>query len=177
MLSSVSLSNLCASSSIARYFVLPETSRTLHTLNKKLLLKVHQKLSQFEGRSLFTTWITRIARNEALMCLRKPRGAFDNSLEDLMQDTDISLAKSSLQSALEGPEAAYLRKELTVLLTCAIAGLQHIYRGVFVLRGVQQLSAKETTQALHISSAAVKARMRRARIKLQNCFLQREAKR
>ena len=51
-------------------------------VQQETLLKVHRKLGQFEGRSRFTTWISRIAINEALMCLRKRRSAFYMPLEE-----------------------------------------------------------------------------------------------
>ena len=57
-------------------------------VQQETLLKVHRKLGQFEGRSRLTTWISRIAINEALMCLRKRRSAFYLPLEETIQPAE-----------------------------------------------------------------------------------------
>jgi RNA polymerase sigma-70 factor (ECF subfamily) len=136
-------------------------------VQQETLLKVHRKMGQFEGRSRFTTWVSRIAINEALMCLRKRRSAFILPLEDSIQPTDDDGAREDFQSPIEGPEAAYSRKELRDLLTQAMAQLRPAYRVVFLLRAVEQLSTSETAKVLQISASAVKARMRRARSELR----------
>ena len=93
-------------------------------VRQETMLKVHRALKQFEGRSHFTTWISRIAINEALMCLRKRRRAVHLSLEEAILSGEETLARDDLQSAVEGPEAAYSRTELRNLLTRAIANLR-----------------------------------------------------
>ena len=128
---------------------------------------MHRKLGQFEGRSRFTTWISRIAINEALMCLRKRRSAFYMPLEETIQPAEESVASEDFQSPIEGPEAAYSRKELRELLQAAVGKLRPAYRVVFLLRAVEQLSTSETAKILQISASAVKARMRRARSELR----------
>lgn len=137
-------------------------------VQQETLLKVHRKLGQFEGRSRFTTWISRIAINEALMCLRKRRSAVYMPLEETIQPAEESVASAEFQSPLEGPEAAYSRKELRELLQRAVAKLRPAYRVVFLLRAVEQLSTSETAKILQISASAVKARMRRARSELRD---------
>lgn len=136
-------------------------------VQQETLLKVHRKFTQFEGRSRFTTWISRIAINEALMCLRKRRSAFYVPLEETIQPAEESVASEDFQSPIEGPEAAYSRKELRELLQAAVAKLRPAYRVVFLLRAVEQLSTSETAKILQISGSAVKARMRRARSELR----------
>src|SRR5207245_2766605 len=129
--------------------------------------KVHRKLGQFEGRSRLTTWISRIAINEALMCLRKRRSSSYMPLEETIQPAEESAASEEFQSPIEGPEAAYSRKELRELLKQAMERLRPAYRVVFLLRAVEQLSTSETADVLQISASAVKARMRRARSELR----------
>jgi RNA polymerase sigma-70 factor (ECF subfamily) len=136
-------------------------------VEQETMLKVHRKLRQFEGRSLFTTWISRIAINEALMCLRKRPRAIHVSLEAAVRSAECGVTKKDLHVAIEGPEAAYWRKELRHLLTCALRNLPPANRIVFLLRTVKQLSTIETANALQISASAVKARMRRARNELR----------
>ena len=136
-------------------------------VQQETLLKVHRKMGQFEGRSRFTTWISRIAINEALMCLRKRRSAFNLPLEETIQPADDEVAREDFQSPIEGPEAAYSRKELRDLLTQAMGQLRPAYRIVFLLRAVEQLSTSETAKVLQISASAVKARMRCASSELR----------
>lgn len=137
-------------------------------VQQETLLKVHRKLGQFEGRSRLTTWISRIAINEALMCLRKRRSAFYLPLEETIQPAEENTASDDFQSPIEGPEAAYSRKELRELLKQAMERLRPAYRVVFLLRAVEQLSTSETAKVLQISASAVKARMRRARSELRD---------
>ena len=136
-------------------------------VQQETLLKVHRKLGQFEGRSRLTTWISRIAINEALMCLRRRRSAFYMPLEETLQPAEESAVSEEFQSPIEGPEAAYSRKELRELLKQAMERLRPAYRVVFLLRAVEQLSTSETAKVLQISASAVKARMRRARSELR----------
>jgi len=136
-------------------------------VQQETLLKVHRKLGQFEGRARLTTWISRIAINEALMCLRKRRSAFYIPLEETVQPAEENAASEDFQSPIEGPEAAYSRKEMRELLEQAMERLRPAYRVVFLLRAVEQLSTSETAQVLQISASAVKARMRRARSELR----------
>jgi RNA polymerase sigma-70 factor, ECF subfamily len=135
---------------------------------QQAMLKAHCKLGQFEGRSHFTTWISRIAINEALMCLRKRRSAAYLSLEEAVQTAEEALARGDFRPAVEGPEAAYSRKELRDLLTRAIANLRPAYREVFLLRDIEELSVIETARTLQISFSTVKSRTRRAHSELRD---------
>ena len=136
-------------------------------VQQETFLKAHRKMGQFEGRSRFTTWISRIAINEALMCLRKRRSNTYVPLEDAMQLNRELPPEDMLHSTLEDPEEAYARKELKNSLERAIAILRPAYRAVFLLRVVEQRSTTETAKVLRISASAVKARMRRARSELK----------
>ena len=135
---------------------------------QEAMLKAHCKLGQFEGRSRFTTWISRIAINEALMCLRKRRSAAYLPLEEAVQSAEEALARGDFRPAVEGPEAAYSRKELRDLLARAIANLRPAYREVFLLRAFEELSVTETARTLQISISTVKVRTLRARGELRD---------
>jgi RNA polymerase sigma-70 factor (ECF subfamily) len=134
---------------------------------QEAMLKAHCKLGQFEGRSHFTTWISRIAINEALMCLRKRRRAAYLPLEEAVQSAEEALARGDFRPAVEGPEAAYSRKELRDLLTRAIANLRPAYREVLRLRDIEELPVAETARILQISLSTVKSRTRRAHSELR----------
>ena len=134
---------------------------------QEALLKAHRNLDQFQGRSRFTTWISRIAINEALMCLRKRRSVVHVSLEDAITEDETAPVNFELHSNIQDPETAYSQKELRKLLTHAIAELRPLHREVFLLRAVECLSVVETAKALQVSVSTVKTRMRRARRELK----------
>jgi RNA polymerase sigma-70 factor (ECF subfamily) len=134
---------------------------------QEALLKAHRNLDQFEGRARFTTWISRIAINEALMCLRKRRNVVHVSLEDAIPEDESAPVNFELHSNIQDPETAYSQKELRNLLTHAIAELRPLHREVFLLRAVECLSVVETAKALQVSVSTVKTRMRRARRELK----------
>lgn len=132
------------------------------------MLKAYRKLGQFEGRSQFNTWISRIAINEALMCLRKRRSAAYVPLEQAVPPNGEIQGRSKFHSVVDGPERAYARKELRDLLAHAIGTLRPTHRAIFLLRGVERFSTKQTAKVLHTSEGIVKARLRRARTELRS---------
>ena len=134
---------------------------------QEALLKAHRNLDQFQGRARFTTWISRIAINEALMCLRKRRSVVHVPLEDALPEDEAASVEFELHSSIQDPETAYSRKELRNMLTQAISMLRPLHREVFLLRAVENLSVVETAKALDVSVSTVKTRMRRARRELK----------
>ncbi len=107
-------------------------------------------LDQFEERSQFSTWLTRIALNEAFGRRKKMRP--DN--EELM-DTH--------KSPLADPERQAYAQELNRVLEDAIDALPEGYRTVFMLRDIEGLSTSETGEGLGLGDEAVKTRLHRAR--------------
>jgi RNA polymerase sigma-70 factor (ECF subfamily) len=128
-------------------------------------LKSFQHLTEFQGGSRFYTWLVRIAVNEALMRLRRRRPNV-TSLDEPVQ-TEDDLMPREIQDWGPTPEQRYQVTELHSILDGAIADLEPIFRTVFVLRDVEQLSTEETAEALGISVPAVKSRLLRARLRLR----------
>ena len=128
-------------------------------------LKSFQHLGEFQGGSRFYTWLVRIAVNEALMRLRRRRPNV-TSLDEPVE-TGEDLLPREIKDWGPTPEQRYAETELNSILTDAIGELEPIYRAVFVLRDVEQLSSEETAEALGISVPAVKSRLLRARLKLR----------
>lgn len=129
-------------------------------------LKSFQHLPEFQGGSRFYTWLVRIAVNEALMRLRRRRPNV-TSLDEPVQ-TDEDLMPRQIEDWEPTPEKRYQVTELNSILNNAIAELDPIFRTVFVLRDVEQLSTEETAEALGISVPAVKSRLLRGRLKLRD---------
>ncbi|APF17131.1 RNA polymerase sigma factor [Caldithrix abyssi] len=133
---------------------------------QETFLTVIEKLDKFDGRSSFFTWIYRIATNAALMRLRKKKVVF----QELNDDPDF---QESIESRVfvdwsQDPSVNVFDEEIKQKLNEAINKLSDIYRSVFVLRDIEGLSIKETSEILNITEENVKIRLRRARQFLRN---------
>ena len=130
-------------------------------------LKAFQHLEKFEGRSSLSTWLYRIASNEALMLLRKHRPEI--TLSDTATEDDEMSEFSPVQFTdwCCLPEDEFLSSESQGALDQAVQHLPETQRIVFVLRDIGGLSIQETSQALNLSETAVKTRLLRARLRLR----------
>jgi RNA polymerase sigma-70 factor, ECF subfamily len=130
-------------------------------------LKALKALPAFEGRASLTTWLYRIAVNEALMLIRrrKPEAAIEEE-PDAEEDGELS-APVQIADFSHMPEQEFLSAESRRFLNSAIQELSPGLRAVFVLRDVQGLSIKETAEALNLTETNVKIRLLRARLKLR----------
>ena len=129
-------------------------------------LKAYQKLTQFQGKSKFCTWLIRITMNECLMKLRKrKRIAQEVALDG--KDNHDSSGPLDLADWSPNPEQLYSRSEFQEILRNGLAGLGPRLRAVFVLRDIEGLSIIETATALGLHTSAVKARLLRARLQLR----------
>ncbi len=129
-------------------------------------MKAYSGLESFQGNSKFYTWLVRIAVNEALMKLRKRKSDRTVSLDEQL-DTGEDIVVREVAVWDGTPEDRYSQDEIRGILDGAIASLEPIYRVVFQLRDVDELSTEETADALGISIPAVKSRLLRARLQLR----------
>lgn len=130
-------------------------------------LKAYEHLGEFQEQSKFYTWIVRITVNESLMKLRKRRAGRIVSLDEPV-DTGEEMIAREIAVWDENPEQRYSREEMHEILAQAVDGLAPIFRTVFVLRDIDELSTEETASALGISVPAVKSRLLRARLQLRD---------
>jgi len=137
---------------------------------QETMLKAYRHLDQFEGRARFTTWISRIAINEALMTLRKRRDSLHVPLEAASEHACQDPCAPRLFPTPESPDTSFDREQLRGALMEAIGNLSPIHREVFILRTVEQCSTAETANALSLTESAVKTRLRRARMQLRNAL-------
>ncbi len=133
---------------------------------QEAFLKAFQNLDRFEERSRFSTWVTRITVNTALMRIRSRRGHEAVPLHEEAPDDPSALAEE-VADWRPDPEQLYSRSELRAILARALAGLPQHYSTVFLLRDVEGFSTAETAEALGLSVTAVKARLLRARLQLR----------
>ena len=122
-------------------------------------------LKDFDGRSQFATWLTRIAINVALMKLRKNRGAREVPMDEPNPSFE-PVAQREFRDDAPDPEESCSARERRELLNTAILGLRPRARRVVELHQLQEHSVRETAQILGISTAAVKTRMFHARAAL-----------
>jgi RNA polymerase sigma-70 factor (ECF subfamily) len=134
---------------------------------QEAVLKAFKHLRQFRGGAKFSTWLTQIAVNQARMLKRREHA--DRMVPILTGESEENnYTPRQFADWREIPSEALERKEVREKLAEAVASLGQIYREVFVLRDMQQLSIEETSRALGISISAVKTRLLRARLMLRD---------
>lgn len=126
-------------------------------------VRAYRHLDQFAGAARFSTWLTKIAVYEALARARQRRRFV--GIEELTDHPDF--ARSPTRVPERDPEQQVLDREMHALLEAAIEALPPIYRSVFVLREVEEMSTAETATCLGLSEDAVKVRLHRARARLR----------
>ncbi len=133
---------------------------------QEAFLRAFRKLESFRGDASFSTWLISITLNEARSRMRRKTLVPMESL-DGTTDEPANISPALLRDWKEIPSQALERREVRLVLQEAIATLPTIYREVFLLRDVEELSIKEAAEVLQISIASIKVRLHRARIMLQ----------
>lgn len=129
-------------------------------------LKALQHIGDFEGRSSLSTWLYRIAANEALMMLRRKRPEISIDEEPDEADSSLPMPEQFTDWCCL-PEQEFAGIEAKRQLDRAIQQLPEKLRIVFLLRDIEGLSIKETGEALNLTETAVKTRLLRARLALR----------
>ena len=129
--------------------------------------KAFVHLGKFEGKSSFSTWLTRIAINEALMFLRRVRGAREISIDDLSGNEETA-GHMEMPDSRPSPERALLESEQNKVLWAAINKLTPRTRKAIELRDLEELSTKEAARVMGLSVDAVKGRVFHGRRKLHH---------
>jgi RNA polymerase sigma factor (sigma-70 family) len=126
-----------------------------------------EKLAQFRQEAKFSTWLTRILINCALQHAGKSQKHPSVSLEALQED-DLLTEKEFQEEESSAFDSAAVRGNLQKAIEGAITQLPTKYRVVFIMREVEQMSVRDTAQALDISEENVKVRLHRARLLLKD---------
>lgn len=124
-------------------------------------IHAYENLHQFEFKSEFHTWMTKILIHECqhrYNSRKRSVGLNDEKYEDMMLQKERN----------ESPAVKFMNGELKTILNQVIYNLPEIYRTVFVLREIEHLSIEETRHCLNISEANVKVRLNRAKAMLRN---------
>jgi RNA polymerase sigma-70 factor (ECF subfamily) len=128
--------------------------------------KAFVHLCQFQGESSFSTWLTRIAINEALMFLRSIGAVRTMSIEESSEREGPSNALEIPDSSLD-PETSCARQEEVQILSQALGNLRPQMRKAIQLRDLEELSTEEAARRMGLSAGALKARLFHARRKLR----------
>ena len=129
-------------------------------------MKALQSIEKFEGRSSLSTWLYRIAVNEALMLLRRHKPSIPVAM-DYEDDDDEIQHPTQFTDWCCLPEEDLLSDEAQKHLDQAIRRLPEKLQVVFLLRDIEGLSIRETSEALDLTETAVKTRLLRARLNLR----------
>lgn len=131
-------------------------------------VRAYVHLGQFEGRSGFGAWLTKIAVNEALARLRKQQ-----RLQPLEEDGGEGETTVAAVENSPNPEQQASNAELGRLLEEALLSLSEEYRTVLMLRDIEEMSTAETADALSLTEENVKVRLHRGRAMMRKTLQER----
>ena len=153
-----------------RIFAIVHRYTRIHEDAEDVVQQTFQKafvyLHKFEGKSSFSSWLTRIAINEALMLLRKGRAIREVSIDDSNIEEGAAPAPE-IPDASPDPEAKYLQREGVRILFAAMRQFTPGMRTAIELRELGELTNRETARSMGLSVSAVKARVFQGRRKLR----------
>lgn len=131
-------------------------------------VSAYRYLHQFEGRSAFATWLTKIALREAA-ARNKKTVALLHMVPELSGDDTMN----AFPEPSPDPEARAVAADLMQHVEAEVAALPETYRSVLLLREVEGLSTEETAACLDLSTDVVKTRLHRARVMLRDALYRR----
>jgi RNA polymerase sigma-70 factor, ECF subfamily len=129
------------------------------------LLSAYRNLKRFEGRSQFSTWLTRIVINAALMKRRSAKSRPAISLDEPPREDDLPATEKFADDGLD-PEQVYANTEIREMINENLDELSPLLRSAFVLREVHGYSTGEAARKLGVTENTLKARLWRARHQL-----------
>ena len=131
-------------------------------------VQAYRNLAKFEERARFSTWIYRIATNEALMRLRKASRKREVFLEDTPGHPEGEAYHEELRGFARSALDDVMDTEIREALARALEDLPEEYRVVFTLRDMDGLTNAEVAEILELSVPAVKSRLHRSRLFLRD---------
>ncbi len=142
-------------------FVMVNSREDAEDLTQEAFARAYNKLSTFENRSSFFTWLHRIAVNLAISHRRKHRR--ENSMRQPEAQVDQIVSNATIETAADALEA----KEVQSVVRDAISRLDDEHQAVLVLRDLQELGYAEIAEVLDIPPGTVRSRLHRARLELR----------
>ncbi len=133
-------------------------------------LLAFRRLNSFQGESLFSTWLARIAVNQSLATLRKRRPGIIPL--ELTTEATRSQESAEIGDRSMSPEEQVSQQEMQDVVAAAIKGLKPSFRTAIEVHYLQENSTEETARILQLSGEALKSRLHRARRKLREALRQ-----
>ena len=133
------------------------------------LFSAYSRMQSFEGRSSFSSWLTRIVINAALMIRRRKNAHPEPSLDEILENQRDRLPRGAVDPRSD-PEKLYAAKEIHALVERQVRKLPPKLRQAYRLRVINGFSAAESARALGISPSVSKSRIFHARRKLTNAL-------
>jgi RNA polymerase sigma-70 factor (ECF subfamily) len=133
---------------------------------QETFLKAYRGIKSFDGRSKISTWLFRIASNEALMVIRK-KHPDTISIDEPIETEEGEQEPVQIVDWCCLPEEELLTEETRQKLDAAVQKLPQRLKVVFILRDINELSTHETAEILDLTDTAVKTRLSRARLRLR----------
>ncbi|MFZ2096271.1 MAG: sigma-70 family RNA polymerase sigma factor [Anaerolineales bacterium] len=133
---------------------------------QETFIKAYRGLKSFDGRSKLSTWLFRIATNEALMVIRRKHPEIV-SIDEPIETEEGEQEPAQIIDWCCLPESELLSEETRERLDDAVQELPEKLKVVFLLRDINDLSTHETAEVLCLSETAVKTRLSRARLRLR----------
>ncbi len=134
---------------------------------QETFIKAYKALPKFDGRAKISTWLYRIATNEALMFLRRKRPETISVEVPQEQETEQEIRPIEIVDWCCLPEGELMSDEARRFLDQSVEELPERLKTTFILRDIEGLSTKEAADVLGISETAVKTRLHRARLQLR----------
>lgn len=136
---------------------------------QETFIKAFNNVESFEGRSKVSTWLYRIATNEALMLLRRRKDGITH-IDEGVETDEGEIMPIQIVDWCCLPEQEIMTEETRQVLQEAALQLSSANRAAFLLRDVEGLSTQEAAEALDISESALKVRLMRARLQLREAL-------
>lgn len=133
------------------------------------LLNACSKMQSFEGRSSFSSWLTRIVINSALMLRRRRNSRLEVSLDEILDNLPERHPSEAVDPQSD-PEKIYAAKEIKALIERQVRKLPSVLQQAYRLRAINGLSAAESGRVLGIPPNMSKSRLFHARRKLKNAL-------
>ncbi|GJH09678.1 RNA polymerase sigma factor [Caballeronia novacaledonica] len=134
-------------------------------------LHAYRSMSQFRGDAQLSTWLSRLVLNECFARIR--RSARRQNVIPIVDAPDwVEQAEAMTSHENSAPDDALARSQVRALLERKLDALPELFRIVFVLRSIEEMTVEETAQCLNIPEATVRSRHFRARGMLRESLAQ-----
>lgn len=138
--------------------------------------RAFKKLDQYSPSFAFSTWLFKIASNNAIDFLRKKKQKNAVSLDNRQENADSMDYSYSIKSPSLDPEESFIRKQKLDNVRILVDNLKPKYKEMIELFYFQELSHEEISQRLNLPIGTIKAQLFRARDLLYNAFKHKEGR-